>query len=412
MPHDFKFLCGINMNLDKAIELMLHLNMERDSQASNGQDEEEEEEEDFVGSFCWSRNCKRLAQSKCAGCRQVYYCGRECQKNDWKNHKAACKLLAPKNTRKSSSKGKVSGNVKTTNIEMKLWQYSREGKYDDLLQLFSTNHNISVYINSIDSDKRTALSYATQNKHIRCVKLLLDHGANVNVLAAAFGFTPLFNASSCGSYDIMSLLLDYGADVNMKTKDRGHTPLHVAANYGNIKCLELLLDRGANINMACDSDKNTPLHIAIASEMFHCVPLLTKRGANLNAEDNYKESPLNLASSFENFESMKILLENGANVHTVNDELSTPLHSSIRSIKCTKLLLDFGALVNVIDGNGFTPLMIACRDGLTEVVKLLIDNNADVNIPDSSGCTPLTMARKFRVSKQCVELLLAHDAIP
>ncbi|KAJ3495401.1 hypothetical protein NLJ89_g10633 [Agrocybe chaxingu] len=28
----------------------------------------------------------------CAACRVAHYCNRECQKNDWKNHKAACTL--------------------------------------------------------------------------------------------------------------------------------------------------------------------------------------------------------------------------------------------------------------------------------------------------------------------------------
>lgn len=31
---------------------------------------------------------------KCAGCKAVSYCGRECQKGDWKAHKVLCKVLA------------------------------------------------------------------------------------------------------------------------------------------------------------------------------------------------------------------------------------------------------------------------------------------------------------------------------
>lgn len=27
---------------------------------------------------------------KCAECEQVHYCSRECQKNDWKQHKSKC----------------------------------------------------------------------------------------------------------------------------------------------------------------------------------------------------------------------------------------------------------------------------------------------------------------------------------
>ena len=38
-------------------------------------------------SFCGNSNSKL---SKCSGCKTVHYCGRRCQKNDWKMHKLVC----------------------------------------------------------------------------------------------------------------------------------------------------------------------------------------------------------------------------------------------------------------------------------------------------------------------------------
>ncbi len=37
--------------------------------------------------------CKKSASLKCAGCRQIFYCRRECQKKHWKKHKNECKVL-------------------------------------------------------------------------------------------------------------------------------------------------------------------------------------------------------------------------------------------------------------------------------------------------------------------------------
>jgi hypothetical protein len=31
--------------------------------------------------------------SRCSGCRCVFYCGKECQKEHWKEHKEMCKRL-------------------------------------------------------------------------------------------------------------------------------------------------------------------------------------------------------------------------------------------------------------------------------------------------------------------------------
>lgn len=36
--------------------------------------------------------------SKCVNCKQVYYCSKECQKFDWKNHKKSCNILAEMTT--------------------------------------------------------------------------------------------------------------------------------------------------------------------------------------------------------------------------------------------------------------------------------------------------------------------------
>lgn len=38
-------------------------------------------------------NCGKVAFTKCTGCKQVYYCGKDCQKKHWKLHKPECKML-------------------------------------------------------------------------------------------------------------------------------------------------------------------------------------------------------------------------------------------------------------------------------------------------------------------------------
>eukprot|EP00798_Chlamydomonas_sp_ICE-L_P012387 gene12387-15580_t len=48
-----------------------------------------------VCAFCYSERSNQAAPGKgmqiCAACRSISYCSRECQKSDWKQHKAACK---------------------------------------------------------------------------------------------------------------------------------------------------------------------------------------------------------------------------------------------------------------------------------------------------------------------------------
>ena len=46
--------------------------------------------------------CQKLAETKCTGCRKLFYCGRDCQRRHWKVHKFDCKQI-PYKVRASSN---------------------------------------------------------------------------------------------------------------------------------------------------------------------------------------------------------------------------------------------------------------------------------------------------------------------
>ena len=66
------------------------------------------------------------------------------------------------------------------------------------------------------------LHYAFGGRHYDIVKLLIDHGANVD--AEASGYTPLHNAAYRGSLEITKLLIVKGANINASDIN-GDTPL-------------------------------------------------------------------------------------------------------------------------------------------------------------------------------------------
>ncbi len=80
--------------------------------------------------------------------------------------------------------------------------------------------------------------------HLECVRLLLQHGADVNPEFVK-SWTPLTAALASTEHgdgpdttaEIVKLLLEHGADWDRAEVPFGLKPLHWAASMGNIECM-------------------------------------------------------------------------------------------------------------------------------------------------------------------------------
>lgn len=95
----------------------------------------------------------------------------------------------------------------------------------------------------------TALMVAIESGREDAVKMLLDHGANIDARPRLrITRTPLQYAAEIGSADMVSLLLSCGADVNSPAATRGGaTALQFAAISGNCNIAAELLRHGAQL---------------------------------------------------------------------------------------------------------------------------------------------------------------------
>jgi hypothetical protein len=103
-----------------------------------------------------------------------------------------------------------------------------------------------VAINARDTDGWTALHLASRghhSEHSSVLRLLLEHGADINVQNKGGG-TPLSRASIYGALEVVRLLLGRGADVEAKGNN-GKTALQKAGEKGHDKVVELLREYGA-----------------------------------------------------------------------------------------------------------------------------------------------------------------------
>jgi ankyrin repeat protein len=77
------------------------------------------------------------------------------------------------------------------------------------------------------------------------VRALLVRHPHLATMPDGRGDRPLHHASRNGDTEIVRLLIEHGAEVNATTP-RGHTVLYCAGGHGHLECLLLLLKEGAD----------------------------------------------------------------------------------------------------------------------------------------------------------------------
>nr|XP_020451209.1 ankyrin repeat and SOCS box protein 12 [Monopterus albus] len=113
-------------------------------------------------------------------------------------------------------------------------------------------------IDSLDVKAQTPLFSAVSGKHLDCVVALLKAGADPNG-SQYNNCCPVLLAVLEGQADVLQELLRFGAEVDVRPKlpywathptaCRG--PLYMSAVYGHLDCFKLLLLYGANPNFNC-----------------------------------------------------------------------------------------------------------------------------------------------------------------
>ena len=211
----------------------------------------------------------------------------------------------------------------------------------------------------------TSLLYACIDGEIEKAKFLLSNGADVNQ-KSVIGIFPLYvifssflgGTNESKRLEFTKLLLDHGADLNL-TGPNNHGVLAAAVASNSIRCVKLLLNKGIDVNIV-DSQGHNALYEAVLKNLENLVPMLFDAGVKPPV-DIEGVSLVHAAAIKNNAPILKELITRGLDVNAVDKDGQTPLHyaSERAGVEVIKMLIEAGAIVNAVDKNGKTPVMLA-----------------------------------------------------
>ncbi len=234
-------------------------------------------------------------------------------------------------------------------------------------------------VNLLTDNKWSALMEAVSKKDKNIIQLLLENGADINIITT-HGDTGLMYLArdENDTSELIRLFIKSGADIN-KQNEFGHTPLFFAAEHGHKNNIQTLLELGANPKIT-ENDGSTALMKAIFAERpTEIIRILTKY-IDMNQVNRQGATALCVATANQQYETIKILVDNGADLNQYCDTV-TPLilATNLDNLHIIKYLVEHGADVNFTDSEKWTPLTIAAERGQLDIVKYLAEHGANID---------------------------------
>lgn len=271
--------------------------------------------------------------------------------------------------------------------------------------------------------------------NLRVTKLLLSAGAPVNrTTTALFGATPLIVGARNGCIPFVRLLIEHGADVNAENEN-GRTALSYAAENGHVSVLEALHEHGANIEKS-DNNGMSPCVYAAQHSRTECIDFLLSRNwssarlakrelcqqvlvhsacsgnfevvdfmlnypavscrADVNQTESISgETALTMAVAAGNEEMTQHLVQTySADPNRNNEQQVSPLAVAAKHghQNCVLYLLEVGAGADMKISDDKTALIYAALSGQSHTCQILIDHGVNIESTDREGLTALSWA--------------------
>jgi ankyrin repeat protein len=315
-----------------------------------------------------------------------------------------------------------------------------EGRVDDLRRLLDAHPDL-LDARGVEFQKQTALHKAAAKNQLACVRMLLDHGADVDIRDYGDNAYPLHFAAESADLAVVRMLVEAGSDVVGEGDDHHVNVLGWATCLGRVRedIAQYLLSHGARQNiwsaialgraddvrrfvraepallsarMSRNEHERGPLHHAAAVNRIDMVRLLIDLGADVGAADATGGTPLTTAAREHADPGIIAMLEQaGARLDLCaaltlrrydvagrllkddparigpdgRDTIALHVLVAQKDAEAVRWLIERGVDVNarrVLWDCNSTALHVTAEHGLLELARMLLDAGADPGIRD------------------------------
>jgi ankyrin repeat protein len=284
--------------------------------------------------------------------------------------------------------------------------------------------------NLVDPEGNSALMLAVGNNKLATVELLVTAGAKVDLLNKN-GQSALqlvfdidgYKDESEATPEIVKLLINHGANINQRDSEE-RTPLLRAVSSLYLKPLAIraLLDFKPDIRVRDKDGRDALFHTVLKDNPKLPYQRLIELGADVTTVDNDDTDLLMLAAGNSNPEQVRFFLDKGLSPKNKDKQGASAVHDAARcgrydsspevreltaqrTVKVLKLLESHGGSLTSANAEGLTPLHFAAIAGTAPVVAYLLPHYPAADLPDQDGDTPLHLAAGYG-SVSVIELLL------
>ncbi|CAH1433837.1 unnamed protein product [Lactuca virosa] len=274
--------------------------------------------------------------------------------------------------------------------------------------------NAGCNLDSKTDAGETALMICARNKHVDCLKLLAGAGADFGLVNSGNQCVQSIAGSVRWTLGLRQAILEVvrTGKVIRSSDSSIFSSLMFVTRVNDIEALKKIVDQGVDLD---EQDENgySAVMVAVINRHVDAFRLLVSAGANVKLQNKYGETAVSLSEASVDcgaFEKVILECENDINApekgfafsfYTLHRAVSRGDFDAVKTLTNGENDIN----INAPDGDGYTPLMLAAREGHGRICEFLISKGAICEIENARHETALRLA-----CKDAEQVLLDHVA--